>query len=260
MQAITTLHAQLCLATEKLETAQNLLIAQKSEISNIEEEGRIKQTEIKELSELLISSKEDERLELEKLGELKSQALPLEIEFERVSGAMEVLPFAFRKLSEDFSLHSRQMMDRTNSLLSLAIKENFWKNKIMMNLHHLNASRLRLKQLTTTLKQTLIDEENSLNQQLAEEESSLAMVQACIETMEMKNGQAFFEKEARDKPQSFTSSYLLNSSELPHNHAPRVINDDYNKKHETPADMYREEGPRRYDYFQQIFAKKLIHC
>ena len=104
MQAITTLHAQLCLATEKLETAQNLLIAQKSEISNIEEEGRIKQTEIKELSELLISSKEDERLELEKLGELKSQALPLEIEFERVSGAMEVLPFAFRKLSEDFSL------------------------------------------------------------------------------------------------------------------------------------------------------------
>ena len=254
MQAITTLHAQLCLATEKLETAQNLLIAQKNVISNVEEEGRIKQTEIMELNRLLISSKQDQRSELEKLGELKSQTLPLEIEFQRVSGALEVLPFAFRKLSVDFTINSRNMMGRINSLLSLAIKENFWKNKIMMNLHHLNASGLRLKQLTATLKQALIDEENSLNQQLAEEESSLAMVQACIETMEMKNGQAFFEKETRDKPQSFTSSYLLDSSELPRDHTAE-ISDKYNRKQETAANIYLEKGSRRYNFSTQYLMQ-----
>ena len=217
MQAITTLHAQLCLATEKLETAQKSLIAQKNEMVIIEEEGRIKRNEMKELSELMVSSREEEKMGLDKLGELKLRTLPLELEYQKASGAMEVLPQAFQKLSDDFVLKSRRTMSQIECLLSQAIQESFWRNKIMMNLHHLNASRLRLREQTTVLNQSLVAEEEALNQQLAEEESSLAMVQACIETLEMKNGQLLSEKGGRDKPQSFASPYLSGHSMSPTN-------------------------------------------
>ena len=53
MQAITTLHAQLCLATEKLDLAQKSLITQKKAIHDLEEEGRMMLEEIDDLKEML---------------------------------------------------------------------------------------------------------------------------------------------------------------------------------------------------------------
>lgn len=58
-----------------------------------------------------------------------------------------------------------------------------------MNLHHINASRLKLKKQTFNLQQSLVAKEDNLNRQLAEEESALSMVQACIEAIERKNKQ-----------------------------------------------------------------------
>ena len=74
MQAITTLHAQLCLATEKLDLAQKSLITQKKAIHDLEEEGRMMWEEIDDLKEMLDNVENDEKSELEKLGELRQQA------------------------------------------------------------------------------------------------------------------------------------------------------------------------------------------
>ena len=70
MQAITTLHAQLCLATERLDSAQNCLNAQEIEIRNLREESRSKLEEIDDLRRMLNEMKESERLAIEKLDEI----------------------------------------------------------------------------------------------------------------------------------------------------------------------------------------------
>ena len=58
-----------------------------------------------------------------------------------------------------------------------------------MNAHHIDASKIRLKQQRKLFSEALLSEEIELNKQLAEEESSLSMVQACIDAIERKNAE-----------------------------------------------------------------------
>lgn len=131
----------------------------------------------------------DEKVGNETLDTLKLQTHPLKAAYEQSLGAVEVLPFAFQRLSEEFVVDSKKKMNQIEDLLSLAIRENFWRNKNKMNSHHLNASKLRLKKQTLNLQQSLVIEENALNRQLAEEESALSLIQASIEAIERKNKQ-----------------------------------------------------------------------
>ena len=58
-----------------------------------------------------------------------------------------------------------------------------------MNAHHIDASKIRLMQQRKLFSEALLSEEIGLNKQLAEEESSLSMVQACIDAIERKNAE-----------------------------------------------------------------------
>lgn len=189
MQAITTLHAQLCLATERLDSAQNCLNAQEIEIRNLTEESISKLKEIDDLRRMLNEMKESERLAIEKLDDLQLQTVPLELECQRNNCELEILPRAFQKLADDFMTESRKTMNQVDNLLYRAKKENFWKGKLLMNAHHIDASKIRLKQQRKLFSGALLSEEIGLNKQLAEEESSLSMVQACIDAIERKNAE-----------------------------------------------------------------------
>lgn len=195
MQAITTLHAQLCLATEKLEQAQKSLSSQQKEIRELTEEGRIQWREVEVLTGMLQNVDVDERRDKEILENLIMKTLPLELEYHRQHGALKVLPFAFEKLTDEFLTDSRTKMNKIDDLLSKARRENFWKKKITMSVHHTKALRERLRQKTDLHDSALIEEECALNQQLAEEESSLAMVLSCIDAMERKNSQLAIERD-----------------------------------------------------------------
>ena len=189
MQAITTLHAQLCLATERLDLAQASLNAQDMERRNLKEESRSRLDEIGNLRRMLDEIKESERLAIEKLEGLQMQTLPLELECQRECCELEVYPYAFQKLAVKFMSESRKTMNQVDNLLHRAKEENFWKGKFLMNAHHIDASKIRLKQQRKLLAEALVSEENDLNKQLAEEESSLSMVQACIDAIERKNAE-----------------------------------------------------------------------
>jgi chromosome segregation ATPase len=189
MQAITTLHAQLCLATERLDSAQNCLNAQEIEVRNLREESRSKLEEIDDLRRMLNEMKERERLAIEKLDDLQLQTVPLELECQRNNCELEILPRAFQKLADEFMTESRKTMNQVDNLLYRAKKENFWKGKLLMNAHHIDASKIRLKQQRKLFSEALLSEEIELNKQLAEEESSLSMVQACIDAIERKNAE-----------------------------------------------------------------------
>lgn len=215
MQAITTLHAQLCLATEKLEQAQKSLSSQQKEIRELTEEGRIQWREVELLTGMLQNVDVDERRDKEILENLKMKALPLELECHRRHGALEVLPFAFEKLTDEFLADSRTKMNKIDDLLSKARQENFWKKKITMSVHHTKALRERLRQKTDLYDSALIEEERALNRQLAEEESSLAMVLSCIDAMERKNSQLAIERD----DQSCSAMKPVSSAQL--HHSPR---------------------------------------
>ena len=189
MQAITTLHAQLCAATEKLDQAQKASNVQDNRIRQLRDESKVKWEEIEELTKMLSDVLEEERLEKEKLEELLVQIIPLELEYQRKSGQIEILPAAFKKLADDFMDESRETMFKIEDLLSLARRENFWKSKIAMNMYHINADRIRLRQQKLTLNDAHLAEVNSLNKQLAHEEYLLAMVQARFDTAEKKKVQ-----------------------------------------------------------------------
>jgi hypothetical protein len=161
--------------------------------------------EVEELTEMLSNIEHDEKVGNENLDALKLQTHPLRTAYEQSLGAVDVLPFAFQRLSEEFVVDSKKKMNQIEDLLSLAIRENFWKNKNKMNLHHMNASKLRLKKQTFNLQQSLVAEENALNRQLAEEESALSLVQASIEAIERKNkqlaaGNSVYEAPKRSNP------------------------------------------------------------
>jgi hypothetical protein len=194
MQAITTLHAQLCLATDKLDQAQKSLSSQQKEIRELTEEGRIKWREVEELTGMLQNVDLDERRDKVILENLVMKTLPLELECHRQHGALKVLPSAFEKLTDEFLTDSRQKMKKIDNLLSKARQENFWKKKITMSVHHANELRERLRLKTELYDTALIEEECALNRQLAEEESSLAMVLSCIDAMEQKNRQLATER------------------------------------------------------------------
>lgn len=194
MQAITTLHTQLCLATEKLDQAQKSLSQQQSVIRELSEEGRTKWKEVDVLTEMLRKIEVNERCDRESLEKLKVTTLPLELECQRQHGALEVLPSAFEKLTEGFLTDSRKKMKKIENLLLNARQENFWKKKIAMNVHHTTVLREQLKQKTSLYDAALIEEEGALNQQLADEESSLAMVLSSIDAIERKNSQMAIER------------------------------------------------------------------
>lgn len=152
MQAIATLHAQLNLATEKLDHAQkaltgttflyslslfklnllqtlfdNLLIfceAQEKQVQDLEEDGRLRWEEVEELTEMLNNIEYDEKVGIENLDELRLQTIPLEATYKQSLGAVEVLPFAFQRLSEEFVAESKNTMNEIEDLLSLAIRLN----------------------------------------------------------------------------------------------------------------------------------------
>jgi hypothetical protein len=63
-----------------------------------------------------------------------------------------------------------------------------------MSVHHANELRERLRLKTVLYDTALNEEECALNRQLAEEESSLAMVLSCINAMERKNSQLATER------------------------------------------------------------------
>lgn len=194
MQAITTLHAQICLATAKLDQAQKSLSSQQKGIRELTEEGRIKWGEVEVLTGMLQNIDVEARRDKENLESLKVKTLPLELECHRRHGALMVLPSAFEKLTDEFLTDSRRKMNKIDSLLSKARQENFWKKKIAMSVHHTNALRERLRQKTDLYDSALIEEECALNRQLAEEESSLAMVLSSIDAMERKNSQLVIER------------------------------------------------------------------
>lgn len=189
MQAITTLHAQLCAATEKLDLAQKASNAQDNRIRQLRDENKTKWGEIEELTKMLSDVMDDEKLEKEKLEDLLVQIIPLELECQRKSGHVEILPAAFKKLTDDFMDESRETMFKIEDLLSLARRENFWKSKIAMNMYHINADRIRLRQQKLTLSDAHLAEVSTLNKQLADEEYLLAMVQARFDTAEKKKVQ-----------------------------------------------------------------------
>lgn len=189
MQAITTLHAQLCAATEKMDQAQKASNIQETRIRQLREDCKMKWEEIEELNKMLSDVIDDERLEKEKLENLLIQTIPLELEYQRKCGHVEILPAAFRKLTDDFMYESRETMSKIEDLLSLAKRENFWKSKIAMNVHHIDADRIRLKQQKLTLNDAHVAEVNILNKQLADEEYLLSMVQARFDAVEQKKAQ-----------------------------------------------------------------------
>ena len=194
MQAITTLHAQLSAATEKLDVAQKSLTNQKKEIYDLKEEGRLMRAEIDDLRVMLDDIENDEKSDLRRLEDLRLQAMPLDLDFQRISGALDVVPHSFQALGESFVTESREIMGKVEDFLSLAVKENFWKNKIMMNLHHIQAVKVRLRKQTLLINEAMSLEEKSLNDQLADEESSLAIVQGCIDAIERKNAALISER------------------------------------------------------------------
>lgn len=130
MQAIQLLHNQLSIVTEKLEHANTELIAQRNEIKELEEEGRFKESDIADLTDMLQKIEaEEENLE-ERLSLLQIQTISYELEHEKQNGALEVMPFAFHRLSDDFVSESKIKSVKVETLLSTAINENFWKSKI----------------------------------------------------------------------------------------------------------------------------------
>jgi hypothetical protein len=194
MQAITTLHAQLCLATDNLDQAQKSLSSQQKEIRELAEVGRTKWREVEVLTGMLQNVDADEKRDKVILENLIMKTLPLELECHRQHGALKVLPSAFEKLTDEFVTDSRRKMKKIDNLLSKARQENFWKNKIAMSVHHTNALRTRLRLKIELYDSALIEEECALNRQLAEDESSLAMVLSCIDAMERKNSQLATER------------------------------------------------------------------
>ena len=171
--------------------------------------------EIEELTKMLSDVIDDERLEKEKLEELLVQTVPLELEFQRKSGHIEILPAAFKKLTDDFMDESRETMFKIEDLLSLARREIFWKSKIAMNMYHINADRIRLKQQKLTLNDAHLAELDTLNKQLAHEEYLLGMVQAKFDTTEKKKAQQMTKSGYQQTRVTPTSSRGGNSSQSP---------------------------------------------
>lgn len=224
MQAIAAIHSQLQTVTEKLETAQKENAVQKSYIRERHEENELKHTEIENIKQLLIAKNVELKVTQVNFTDTQRKLLASELKSDGLNCRVNILPLTFKKQNDKFIQNSNEVLNKVSSMRDIAIKENLWREKIAKNIVMIQSATLRLHQYTEQYNINIAEEVKQLNEQLAEEESFLEMMQGCLSGINRKN-----EEIARDQMfhlQHYPSNLV--ESQLNQTNSRQMLNSDNN--------------------------------
>ena len=186
MQAIAALHAQLSAATEQLDFANARLEFLRNDNKVVEETKNLQWEELNRLTELLSATADDETTDAQLLAEQEAETAALEARFHLRQLQLEAVPLAFQKLATKFVDVSQRYTLEIDAMMSLAIKEDFWRNQIAATTRDIGLLRRQHKDTVARQQMARQREEMALKAEAEEEENSLSMIEACLTVYEKK--------------------------------------------------------------------------
>ena len=241
MLAIATLHLQLQQATERLENVQKAFESQRSETKRVNEESKQRWEEVTRLNQDLTIIHEQYEQNVNLLQRMKVESTEMEQEFNRLCGAMEVLAGLFSMTIGEFFKVGADKIERTDSSIKRAIEEKFWSTKIQHLMKEVVSTGEEFNREKFS-KHARNYEENALAAQLEDEETSLAMMQVYLATLDAKN-KALMDMSSTNTPFQYLSMYPLSQ--------PSTANISYSKAAESSggnANAYPGSRPQSTGY------------